>query len=112
MSRNKVLLFVSIIWLLISGTADGSCPVSSTNFGGRLLEEGGCLTVVDISEPQKLYGKITLDHLHRFCMESFKGGRLLSFTDSQKLQILAGVNFKKDPTSTILLHPVYANGDS
>ncbi|KRZ00620.1 Protocadherin Fat 4 [Trichinella zimbabwensis] len=38
-------------------------------------------------------------------MESFKGGRLLSFTDSQKLQILAGVNFKKDPTSTILLHP-------
>ncbi|KRZ11803.1 Protocadherin Fat 1 [Trichinella zimbabwensis] len=107
MSRNKVLLFVSMIWLLISGTADGSCPVSSTakNFGGKLLEEGGCLTVVDISEPQKLYGKITLDHLHRFCMESFKGGRLLSFTDSQKLQILAGVNFKKDPTSTILLHP-------
>ncbi|KRZ69088.1 Protocadherin Fat 1 [Trichinella papuae] len=107
MSRNKVLLFVSMIWLLISGTADGSCPVSSTakNFGGKLLEEGGCLTVVDISEPQKLYGQITVDHLHRFCMESFKGGRLLSFTDSQKLQILAGVNFKKDPTSTILLHP-------
>ncbi|KRY88392.1 Delta-like protein C [Trichinella pseudospiralis] len=107
MSRNKVVLFVSIIWLLIGGAADASCPVSSTmkNFGGKVLEEGGCLTVVDISEPQKLYGGTTIDHLNRFCMESFKGGRLLSFIDSQKLQILAGVNFKKDPTSTILLHP-------
>ncbi|KRY69945.1 Protocadherin Fat 4 [Trichinella pseudospiralis] len=107
MMRNNVLLFVLVIWLLIGGAADAGCPVSSTekNFGGKVLEKGGCLTVVDISEPQKLYGETTIDHLHRFCMESFKGGKLLSFTDSRKLQILAGANFKKDPTSTILLHP-------
>ncbi|KRZ97442.1 hypothetical protein T08_15592 [Trichinella sp. T8] len=86
MAVTKVLLVVSVIWLLMGGSADGGCPVSSTrdNYGGRKLEDGWCLTVVDIS---------------------FKGGKLLSFTDSQKLQMLDGVNFKQAAASNILIHP-------
>ncbi|KRY04913.1 hypothetical protein T03_16879, partial [Trichinella britovi] len=81
----------------MGGSADGGCPVSSTwdNYGGRKLDDGGCLTVVDMFEFKKFYGQVTIDDLHRFCARSFKGGKLLSFTDSQKLQMLDGVNFKQ-----------------
>ncbi|KRX76459.1 Uncharacterized protein T06_2529 [Trichinella sp. T6] len=107
MAVTKVLLVVSVIWLLMGGSADGGCPVSSTwdNYGGRKLDDGGCLTVVDMFEFKKFYGQVTIDDLHRFCARSFKGGKLLSFTDSQKLQMLDGVNFKQAVASNILIHP-------
>ncbi|KRX77779.1 hypothetical protein T06_14830 [Trichinella sp. T6] len=91
----------------MGGSADGGCPVSSTwdNYGGRKLDDGGCLTVVDMFEVKKFYGQVTIDVLHRFCARSFKGGKLLSFTDSQKLQMLDGVNFKQAVASNILIHP-------
>ncbi|KRX17443.1 Sushi, nidogen and EGF-like domain-containing protein 1 [Trichinella nelsoni] len=107
MAATKVLLVVSVIWLLMGGSAEGGCPVSSTwdNYGGRKLDDGGCLTVVDMFEVKKFYGQVTIDDLHRFCARSFKGGKLLSFTDSQKLQMLDGVNFKQAVASNILIHP-------
>ncbi|KRX33508.1 Delta-like protein C, partial [Trichinella murrelli] len=91
----------------MGGSADGGCPVSSTwdNYGGRKLDDGGCLTVVDMFEFKKFYGQVTIDDLHRFCARSFKGGKLLSFTDSQKLQMLDGINFKQAVASNILIHP-------
>ncbi|KRY25234.1 hypothetical protein T01_4981, partial [Trichinella spiralis] len=90
MAVTKVSLVVSVICLLMGGSADGGCPVSSTwdNYGGRKLDDGGCLTVVDMFEVKKFYGQVTIEDLHRFCASSFKGGKLLSFTDSQKLQML------------------------
>ncbi|KRX42065.1 hypothetical protein T05_13855 [Trichinella murrelli] len=59
MAVTKVLLVVSVIWLLMGGSADGGCPVSSTwdNYGGRKLDDGGCLTVVDMFEFKKFYGQ-------------------------------------------------------
>ncbi|XP_003372638.1 conserved hypothetical protein, partial [Trichinella spiralis] len=107
MAVTKVSLVVSVICLLMGGSADGGCPVSSTwdNYGGRKLDDGGCLTVVDMFEVKKFYGQVTIEDLHRFCASSFKGGKLLSFTDSQKLQMLDGVNFKQAVASNILIHP-------
>ncbi|XP_003372507.1 hypothetical protein Tsp_10266 [Trichinella spiralis] len=107
MAVTKVSLVVSVICLLMGGSADGGCPVSSRwdNYGGRKLDDGGCLTVVDMFEVKKFYGQVTIEDLHRFCASSFKGGKLLSFTDSQKLQMLDGVNFKQAVASNILIHP-------
>ncbi|KRX20681.1 hypothetical protein T07_5382 [Trichinella nelsoni] len=104
---TKVLLVVSVTWLLMGGSADGGCPFFSTrdNYGGRKLEDGGCLTVFDMFEVKKLYGQVTIVDLHRFYARSFKGGKLLSFTDSQKLQMFDGVNFKQAVASDILIHP-------
>ncbi|KRX39897.1 hypothetical protein T05_1526 [Trichinella murrelli] len=62
MAVTKVLLVVSVIWLLMGGSADGGCPVSSTrdNYGGRKLDDGGCLTVVDMFKVKKLYGQVII----------------------------------------------------
>ncbi|KRZ91096.1 hypothetical protein T08_1048 [Trichinella sp. T8] len=56
---TELLLVVSVIWLLMGGSADGGCPVSSTwdNYGGKKLDDGGCLTVVDMFEVKKFYGQ-------------------------------------------------------
>ncbi|KRX66174.1 Delta-like protein 1 [Trichinella sp. T9] len=44
----------------MGGSADGGCPVSSTwdNYGGRKLDDGGCLTAVDMFEVKKFYGQV------------------------------------------------------
>ncbi|KRZ84434.1 hypothetical protein T08_3199 [Trichinella sp. T8] len=53
MSMNELLLL--IIWLFINGGSCGKCPVYSKkhNFGGKPLEKGLCLTLVEVSAVQR-----------------------------------------------------------
>ncbi|KRY13292.1 Delta-like protein 4 [Trichinella patagoniensis] len=105
MSMNEVLLL--IIWLLINGGSCGKCPVYSKkhNFGGKPLEKGLCLTLVEVSAVQRTLLNTDINHLHKFCQTSFIRGRLMSFTEPETLRLLHNANFKKDLTSRIVLHP-------